>query len=406
MNKPSVRTRFAGTAQREADRATASISGYPPSQKYDEHPEILKVLTSIPLVPQSTAAATAAFRELLSCGTKLVAGGRIVERPSGLARGSFAPQFEIAADPFGLRIFLSAVHQNPDLRFMVAYVLKLEEAKPRIYARIFYKDTSLIWRCASHIVKTRDELWIGKGDVTTLDIDGEPHIGSLESTCDLPYELQMALETAARSAPSTPASDRILERVLRRAPAGRIEPYADFTEPRRRAAADPRNLINRGRPVAVIKRANEPESLEFAKRFEPDLADGFIEMVRMESGYYGGAVEFWRFLSVNRKIQYGFMAAPEQVWLIPPQTLSLDVSTFAVRTVDVPIDEDVCVPGYEFHFHHETENGVELHSQIPEGFAGPHHPDDEDRADASAWIERLPVIRAFRRCRNALVKNR
>ena len=30
------------------------------------------------------------------------------------------------------------------------------------------------------------------------------------------------------------------------------------------------------------------------------------------------------------------------------------------------------------------------------GYAGDAHPDDEHRADASAWIEELPVIRRFR----------
>ena len=38
----------------------------------------------------------------------------------------------------------------------------------------------------------------------------------------------------------------------------------------------------------------------------------------------------------------------------------------------------------------------ELHSQIPEGFAGPLHPADENRADAAAWLDRLPLIRDFR----------
>ncbi len=354
------------------------------------------VIESIPLVPQSTRAAARAFRDLLDGGAVLVAGGRALERPASLVRGSCVPRHEIDAAPFGMRIFLSNVHQNPDLRFLVGYVVPHAGTRRRIYARIFYKDTSLMWRAASHLVKTRDEFWIGKGDVTAVEIDGEEHLCSLESTTDLPYELQSALESASRSAQSTPANDRILERVLRRAPAGRIEPYADFTGPRRRAIADPRNRVNRGRRVATITRRNDPDSLRFVKGFEPDLSRGLVEVVAAESGYYGGEVGLYRVLSTNRRIQYAFMAAPEQVWLIPPQTLTLELSTFALRTVDVAIDEDVCVPGYEFHFTEDTEDGIALHSQIPPGFAGPHHPDDEDRADASAWIERLPIVRAFR----------
>jgi len=59
--------------------------------------------------------------------------------------------------------------------------------------------------------------------------------------------------------------------------------------------------------------------------------------------------------------------------------------------------EDLCVPGYENCFVDDSTRPPTLHSQIPEGFAG--EPSDMDRArlDASAWIERLPVIRRFRK---------
>jgi hypothetical protein len=37
------------------------------------------------------------------------------------------------------------------------------------------------------------------------------------------------------------------------------------------------------------------------------------------------------------------------------------------------------------------------YSQIPEGFVGEVNPNHRSRADASAWIEQLAVIREFRR---------
>ena len=52
--------------------------------------------------------------------------------------------------------------------------------------------------------------------------------------------------------------------VLRNAPDGRFEPYRDFTEPRRRAMADPRNLVNGGESIAWFERAGDPASLRFA----------------------------------------------------------------------------------------------------------------------------------------------
>ena len=355
-----------------------------------------QIMQNIALQPRSPRAVARSFRALLHDGCVLVAGGKPFERPSTLVRGSCVPRHVLDAEPFGLRIFITKVHQNPDLRFLVGYVMNRASRPSRIYARIFYKDTALMWRAASHLVKDRGEFWIGKGDVTTIEIDGEAYICSQESTTDMPFELQAALEKAARSAPSIPVNDRILERVLRRAPAGRITPYVDFTRLRRRAEAEPRNRINRGRPVASFARKHDPGSLRFVKGFEPDLSRGIVEVLDLESAYYGGHVQCFRVLSTNEKIQYAFMAAPRQVWIIPPQALTAELTTFALRTINVAIDEDVCVPGYEFHYMDETDDGLALHSQIPSGFAGAHHLQDGDRADASPWIDQLPIVRAFR----------
>jgi hypothetical protein len=68
-----------------------------------------------------------------------------------------------------------------------------------------------------------------------------------------------------------------------------------------------------------------------------------------------------------------------------------------VRTVDANAPEDLCVPGYEYHFIDESEDPPVLHSQIPEGFAGAVSEVDPARADASPWIEEMPVIREFRK---------
>ena len=84
---------------------------------------------------------------------------------------------------------------------------------------------------------------------------------------------------------------------------------------------------------------------------------------------------------------------PRQVWIIPAQALTTELSSYGVRTIDVVADEDLFVPGYEYHY----REGGELYSQIPPGFAGPASEVDPTRADASPWLERLPVIQAFRR---------
>ncbi|MBI4885410.1 MAG: hypothetical protein HY826_15295 [Actinobacteria bacterium] len=68
-----------------------------------------------------------------------------------------------------------------------------------------------------------------------------------------------------------------------------------------------------------------------------------------------------------------------------------------MRTVDVLVDDDMCVPGYEYHYLDQTEDPPVFYSQIPAGFAGPAGPHDPDRADASPWLDKMPVIREFRR---------
>ena len=176
-------------------------------------------------------------------------------------------------------------------------------------------------------------------------------------------------------------------------PANRMAPYADFTGPRRRAMSDPRNRVNRGRPIARFARASDPSSLRFVKGYEPDFGRGVLEVHKLESRMYGGLIRKHRILSRNRRIQYQFIAGPRQVWIVPPQALTTELSSYGVRTVDVEAPEDLCVPGYEYHY----LDGDELHTQIPEGFAGAPSEVDPSRADAAAWLDQLPVIREFRK---------
>jgi hypothetical protein len=190
---------------------------------------------------------------------------------------------------------------------------------------------------------------------------------------------------------------RAIGRILRRAPDGRFEPYRDFSAPRARARSDPRNLIHGGEVVAWFVRRNDPESLRFARGYQPDFGGGLLEVSRSASRLYGGRVGKYRILSKNRRIQYQFVAGPRHVWIIPPQALTTELSSYGVRTIDVEADEALFVPGYEYHYMDGTGSRPQLHSQIPEGFAGAPSPVDPSRSDASAWLDHLPVIREFRR---------
>jgi len=337
------------------------------------------------------------FRKLVDSGAKIRPAGEAREDPMGLLSSGYTPKYEVSL--FDTRFYLTNVRQNPALRFFVAYVVQQHRTTGRteIFPRIFYKDLSLVWRSASHVIATDGDFWIGKGDVKVLARGGFEVTECVESTTDLPFEIQTALETLNRKTRHALTDEEALYLLLRSAPSSRTAPYRDFVEPRQRAAADRRNLINSGRSIARFTRKNDPRSLRIVTGFEPDFAEGIIEVSEMRSAMYGGKLQKFRILSRNRQVQYLFMAGAKHVWIIPPQATTTELSTFGVRTIDVVADEDLFVPGYEYHYFDEDADASEHFSQIPEGFAGELCEHDNDRADASAWLDPIPVIQAFRR---------
>ena len=337
------------------------------------------------------------FRQLIDSGAKVRPAGEAKGDPMQLLSLGYTPKYEISL--FDTQFYLTNVRQNPALRFFVAYVVQRQPTTGRmeIFPRIFYKDLSLVWRSASHVIATDGDFWIGKGDVKTLARGGFEVTECVESTTDLPLEMQTALEALNRKTRRARMDEEALYLVLRSAPSSRTAPYRDFTEPRRKAAAVRGNLIHSGRSIARFTRKNDPTSLEIVDGFEPDFANGIVEVSELKSAMYGGALQRFRILSRNRQIQYLFTAGPKHVWIIPPQATTTELSTYGVRTIDVIADEDLFVPGYEYHYFDEAADESEHFSQIPEGFAGELSEHDNDRADASAWLDPIPVIREFRR---------
>ena len=122
-----------------------------------------------------------------------------------------------------------------------------------------------------------------------------------------------------------------------------------------------------------------------------------MERAISRSKLYGGKLKRFRILSVNRRIQYYFVAGRRHSWIIPPQATTTELSSYGVRTIDVIADDDLFIPGYEYHHEEETPHGVEWYSQIPAGYAGEVCPVDDAKADASPWLDRIPVIQEFRR---------
>jgi hypothetical protein len=337
------------------------------------------------------------FRGLLRGGARMRVAGSARRDPARLLGLGYTPKYRVSL--FDTTYYLTNVRQNADIRFFVAYVV--QDRGPggatEIHPRIFYKDLSLVWRSASHFIQSAHENWVGKGDVKIVDERGEELLVSAEETTNLPIEIQTALETLSRRPRRIPHDEDALDLVLHHAPDDRIEPYRDFTEPRRRAAANPRNRVNGGRPIARFTRRNDPGSLVFARGFEPDFSRGVLETSESTSRLYRGRLRRFRILSRNRRVQYLFLAGPHQAWIGACQATTTDLTSYGVRSIDVVVPDDLLVPGYEYHFVDHTVDPPEIHSQIPEHFVGEPSRIDPSRSDASPWLERLPVIRRFRR---------
>ncbi len=325
---------------------------------------------------------------------ELRADGAAKKDPQMLLRIGYTPKYELSL--FGTRYFLGNKRDVEGMKVLPAYVLPAPQAKRdrrRIFARVFYKDSSLVWRCASHYINTPEEQWIGKGALKWVTKRGVSALVSAEETTNLPFEMQAALDDISRRGPRARHDNRILELVLRSAPIDRVRPYHDFDGPREAAMRKRANRINNNKPIAWFNDDDDPTSLEFASGFEPDFRN-VVDRSNSRSTIYGGAIEKLRIASHNRQIQYLFVKGQRHVWLIHPQAFTTELSSFGVRTIDVIADEELFIPGYEFY---DEDSTGEIDDQIPFGFAGPICELDPDRADASPWNDKLPVIRAFRR---------
>lgn len=354
----------------------------------------IETISNVAAAEKSPRQVGGQFRRMLDSGFRLRADGYAKSNPAGLLRTGYTPKYEI--ELFGTRFFLCNQRDAEGLKVMPAYVLPAatsRRGKPTIYARAFYKDSSLVWRSASHYINTPEMGWIGKGAVRLQTKRGVRDWYSAEETTDLPFEMQAALDDVSQRGRSKLNDKRILSLVLRNAPSNRIWPYQDFEGPRERAMKSRVNRINNNRSIAWFADDDDPRSLQIEPGFDPDFR-AVIDVSTSRSSMYGGEIKKYRIASNNGLIQYLFVAGPQQVWLVNPQAFTVQLSSYGLRTVDVIADEDLCIPGYEFF---DNAGTGELDDQIPPGFAGPVCPVDPDRADASPWNERLPVVQAFRR---------
>jgi len=354
---------------------------------------VTSFLKSIEPSSQTPAEVRREFLELTGGGARIQCVGTAKHNPRRLIELGYVPRSKITL--FNATFYLGDVRKNVDLRFVVAYIA-LSSSRHPVFSRLLYKDGSLLWRCASHFARSARENWIGKGDLKLVEEGDGAFWYSAEHTTDLPLEMQAAME-AVTVRDRAKIDRRAIALVLRRSNDTRLIAYRDFTDPRRRAAKNPRNLVNGGRPIARFMRRNDPTSLVFVRGYEPDFTRaGVIDVTSSTSRLYGGEVRRFRIASRNRRVQYLFFVSPTVAWVGYPQAFTTELSSYGVRAVDVNVPDDIVVPGMEYHYLESHDPPVWM-SQIPPGFVGEVSPVDPWRADASAWTERLPVIREFRR---------
>ena len=194
-----------------------------------------------------------------------------------------------------------------------------------LFPRLFYKDSSLVWRCATHFISAPGVHWIGKGDLKRIDEEDGQTEYSAEETTNLPYEMQGALDELRRRTKEVPWDARALRRILRGA-GGRFEAYADFIGPSRRAAAKPATASTRAPGGGFESRKTGlPAHRAGASRPTSDA----WERCRSASRSMAASREAAHPLA-EREIQYQFVAGPAR--LDHPASAHHRLSSYGVRS--------------------------------------------------------------------------
>ena len=159
----------------------------------------VEIVTNVAVLEKTPRQVAREFHRLIGSGHDLRVDGQAKTDPFALLAGGYTPKHEI--ELFGTRFFLGNQRIADDLRVLPAFVLTPAEKgrrKPAIHARVLYKDSSLVWRTASHYIAEPGRQWIGKGAVKWIDKRGERGWYSAEETTNLPFEMQPALDDVSQ----------------------------------------------------------------------------------------------------------------------------------------------------------------------------------------------------------------
>ena len=97
----------------------------------------------------------------MASGARIRCAGAAKTDPVGILSRRYPPRHVL--ELFDTRFYLAHLRQDVNAHFFVSYVLPdatrpLASSRRNLFARIFYKDASLIWRSASHFATRLSEM--------------------------------------------------------------------------------------------------------------------------------------------------------------------------------------------------------------------------------------------------------
>ncbi len=297
-----------------------------------------------------------AFDELVTRGITPQNEGT---EPISKLLNNYGPRYEIEIND-GNAYFLSEPRTNMDGHvFFVAWVYQ----DGVIHVRYLYKsDSSIGWRVATH---RSDGHFLGKG-------------ANGEITTDVPGEIEQALNGIVARSQLNDDNYQAYDMVL---------PFLERKEDIPDSFADviTNPAVNDDNPIGHFKDDNDPSTFEFESGYEPNFNSGLIETYDDVNKLYG-PVKVYRFVSVNRKIQFKFIVdAKGRKFVGSIQSTEEKITSYGTRSEIVHADRKLYAAVLR------NMNGGSI--SIPARYIGPIAAGNY--SDISAWTNALPFFKEF-----------
>ncbi len=308
-----------------------------------------------------------------------------------LMNAGFQPHYKIVVN--GVAYYVSEPYTPSHGRASFVYYFYRKNPKTgeeEIFTRSVYRSNSQnVLRVASH--RRPERRWIGKGlgqATTTLPLELQSTFEKIYQTALSKGKLEKkeAFYEILRAKDSHMPADSFMKSMIAYERGEEAE-QKDEKEPEEQILIGKFNEHDRDQ-IEFIKGEmifprGIPETFGFTPGFEPDFENGVVETFETDNPVYGGKVTSYRIISKNKEAQYLFNVDMKgRVWIGDVQGTHSEITRFGVRKNTIYIPSDFLTPANEYE------------SEIPEGYKGEWQ--HSDYWDASAYIDKLPVVQEFR----------